>query len=118
MKNPINRVQLTGNIGKEPELMTTNTGAKYVRLSLATNEFYTNRTGEKVNETNWHNVIAWGQLAERIAVSMHKGDEITVEGSLRSRSYDDKEGKRRYVTEVLIFECTSVKQEIAAAATE
>lgn len=107
MEFPINRVQLTGHLGKDPELLTTSNGKKYVRMSLATNESYTNISGERMNETHWHNLIAWGALAERIAASMHKGDAVQVEGSLRHSTYEGKDGQRRYATQVLIQECKS-----------
>jgi single-strand DNA-binding protein len=105
MEFPINRVQLTGNLGKDPELMTTPKGKKYVRLSLATNESYTNYAGDRVQDTQWHNLIAWGALAERIAASMHKGDAVQVEGSLRHSAYDGKDGQRRFYTQVQLLEC-------------
>lgn len=105
MQTPVNRVQLRGHLGKDPELMTTGTGKKYIRMSLATNETYTGRNGDPVSETNWHNLVAWGALAERIAASVHKGQELIIEGALKTRSWEDKEGKRRYATEVLLAEC-------------
>ncbi len=116
MTNVINRVYLTGNIGKDPELVTTANGTKMVRFSVATNETYTNKMGEKVTETNWHNLIAWGALAERIAASMNKGMEVTIEGSLKSRSWEDKEGKRRYGTDVQLVDCQRVVREPREAA--
>jgi len=118
MEHPINRVLLTGHIGREIELKTVTGGGKLVSFSIATNESYTSRTGERVTDTNWHNVVAWGGLAERIAATMNKGMEVTVEGSLRSRSYEDKEGKRRYVTDVLLVDCQRVLREQPARAEE
>lgn len=112
---PINRVQLTGHLGRDPELQTTNNGNRYLRLSLATNESYTNRAGETVTETNWHNLVAWGALAERIAASTHKGMEVTIEGALKSRSYEDKNGLRRYVTEINLNDLQRINREVLAA---
>lgn len=117
MNTPINRVQLTGHLGKDPELQSTSNGNKYVRLSLATNEPYTNRAGERVTETHWHNLVAWGGLAERIAGTMNKGLEVTVEGNLRSRSWEDKDGNRRYTTEVVLNDCQRVTRDVAVAQT-
>lgn len=117
MSNVINRVFLTGHLGKDPELVTTANGNKMVRFSIATNEGYTNKVGEKVSETNWHNLVAWGALAERIASSMNKGMEVTIEGSLKTRSWDDKEGKRRFSTDVQLIDCQRVVREPREAVT-
>ncbi len=99
-----NKVQLIGNVGQEPTITTLENGKKVVRLSLATNENYKNGNGEKQTDTNWHNIVAWGKTADIIEKYVNKGKEIAVEGKLTSRSYEDKEGVKRYVTEVVVSE--------------
>ncbi|HEY6977175.1 MAG TPA: single-stranded DNA-binding protein [Chitinophagaceae bacterium] len=95
-----NKVQLIGNLGNAPEVKTLDGGNKLARLSLATNETYKNSKGEKVTETQWHNVIAWGKTAEIVEKYFTKGIEVLVEGKLINRNYTDKEGVKRYITEV------------------
>ncbi|MBS7787607.1 single-stranded DNA-binding protein [Flavobacterium sp. CYK-55] len=97
-----NRVQLIGNIGNDPEIMTLDSGKKRARITLATNESYKNDKGEKITETQWHNLIAWGKPAELIEKYTSKGTQIAVEGKLTHRSYDDKNGEKKYVTEVVL----------------
>ncbi len=99
-----NKVQLIGNVGQEPTITTLDSGKKVARLSLATNENYKNGKGEKQTDTNWHTAIAWGKTADIIEKYVTKGKEIAIEGKLSSRSYEDKEGTKRYVTEVVISE--------------
>ncbi len=99
-----NKVQLIGNVGQEPTITTLENGKKLVRLSLATNESYKKSNGEKQTDTNWHNIVAWGKTADIIEKYVSKGKEIAIEGKLTSRSYEDKEGVKRYVTEVVISE--------------
>ncbi len=99
-----NKVQLIGNVGQEPTITTLDSGKKVARLSLATNENYKNGKGEKQTDTNWHTVIAWGKTADIIEKYVTKGKEIALEGKLTTRSYDDKEGNKRYVTEVVANE--------------
>jgi len=99
-----NKVQLIGNVGQEPTITNLDSGKKVVRLSLATNENYKNSNGEKQTDTNWHNIVAWGKNAEIIEKYVTKGKEIAVEGKLMTRSYEDKDGVKRYVTEVVISE--------------
>jgi single-strand DNA-binding protein len=95
-----NKVQLIGNLGNAPEVRNTESGKKLVRFSVATNEVYNNSRGEKVKETQWHNVIAWGKLAEIAEKYLQKGSEIAVEGRLITRNYNDKEGNKKYITEI------------------
>ena len=102
MKTMRNFVQLIDNIGADPEIRTYGEN-KLARLSLATNEQYVNDRGERVNETQWHNLIAWGKNAEFVEKFVHKGQGLVINGKLQQRSYD-KGGERRYVTEVLINE--------------
>lgn len=99
-----NKVQLIGNVGQEPTITNLESGKKVVRFSLATNEHYKDAKGEKQTDTNWHNVVAWGKTAEIIEKYVTKGKEIAIEGKLTARSYDDNEGIKRYVTEVLVGE--------------
>lgn len=97
-----NRVQLIGNIGNDPEILTLDSGKKRARITLATNETYKNDKGEKITETQWHNLIAWGKPAEIIEKYTSKGTQIAVEGKLTHRSYDDKNGDKKFVTEVVL----------------
>ena len=99
-----NKVQLIGNLGKAPDVRTTESGKKWARFSLATNESYRNAKGEKVTETQWHNLVAWGKVAEIVEKYLEKGKEVAIEGKLVSRSYNDKEGNKKYTTEVLVSE--------------
>lgn len=97
-----NKVQLIGRLGADVELKTVTGGKAMAKFSLATNESYKNARGEKVDETYWHNLVAFGKTAEIIHKYTKKGSEIGIEGKLVSRSYDDKEGQKRYVTEVQV----------------
>jgi len=99
-----NKVQLIGNIGSAPEIITLESGKKLAKFSLATNESYKNAQGEKVTETQWHNLVAWNNTAEIVEKYLEKGKEIAIEGKLTSRSYDDKDGNKRYVTEIIVNE--------------
>lgn len=99
-----NKVQLIGNLGKAPDIKTTDTGKKLARFSVATNEMYTNALGEKVKETQWHTVVAWGKLAEVAEKYLNKGSEIALEGKLVTKDYTDKDGNKRSSTEVQINE--------------
>lgn len=100
MNNMRNKVTLIGHLGNTPELKTFEGNKKMVRVSLATNETYKNKKGERVSDTTWHNVIAWGQLAELLSRYTQKGSEIAIEGKLVNRSYTDKEGVKRYTTDI------------------
>ncbi len=95
-----NKVQLIGNLGNAPEVKILEGGKKLARLSLATNETYKNAKGERITETQWHNIIAWDKTAEIIEKYFTKGLEVMVEGKLINRNYTDKEGIKRYTTEV------------------
>ena len=99
-----NKVQLIGHVGQEPEIKTIESGKKVAKFSLATNENYTNSKGEKVEQTEWHRLTAWGKTAEIIEKYVTKGKEIAIEGKLTHRSYDDKNGEKRYVTDVVVNE--------------
>lgn len=95
-----NKVQLIGHVGANPEIKTLDGGKKLARISIATNETYTNANGEKVTETQWHNVIAWGKTAEIAEKLFGKGMEVLIDGKLINRSYTDKDGNKKYITEV------------------
>jgi len=97
-----NRVQLIGHVGQEPEVKTFDGGKKVANITIATNDYYTNDKGEKVENTEWHKVVAWGKTAEIIEKYVTKGKEIAIDGKLAHRSYDDKDGTKRYVTEVVV----------------
>jgi len=99
-----NKVQLIGNTGNDPEIINLESGKKLAKLTIATNESYKNDKGEKVTDTQWHNVVAWGKTAEIIEKYVTKGKEVAVEGKLTHRSYEDKNGEKRYITEVLAAE--------------
>ncbi len=103
MKNLRNKVQLIGNVGMDPEVKDVN-GNKLAKFALATNESYTNKQGERVQETQWHNLVAWGKTAEIVERFVTKGKEIAVEGKLNTRSFEDAEGEKRYITEIVMQE--------------
>ena len=99
-----NKVQLIGNLGNAPEIKTTSGDKKMARFSIATDEIYRNAKGEKVKETTWHNLVAWGKIAGIVEKYLNKGSEIAIEGKLISRSYTDKDGIKKYITEVQVNE--------------
>lgn len=111
-----NKVQLIGNLGNAPEVKTTESGKKLARFSVATNESYRNAKGEKVTETTWHNLVAWGKVADIAEKYLNKGSEIAIEGKLINRSYTDKDGNKKYITEVQVNELLMLgsKAEISA----
>lgn len=95
-----NKVQLIGNLGNAPEIKTTDGGKKLARFSMATSESYRNAKGEKVTETQWHTVVAWGKVADIAEKFLNKGAEVAIEGKLVNRSYNDKQGNKKFITEV------------------
>lgn len=99
-----NKVQLIGNLGMDPEVTVLESGKKLAKMSVATHETYRNAAGDRIRETNWHNIIAWGKRAELVEKYLKKGSEIALEGKLMTRSYNDKEGKKRYITEIVLSE--------------
>ena len=106
-----NSVQLIGNLGKDIEIKSFDNGSKLAKFSLATNEYYKNNKGEKVKETQWHNVVAWGKTAELMEKLLSKGSEIAVRGKLTHRSFDDKEGVTRYISEIVAQEFVKITKE-------
>ena len=99
-----NKVQLIGNLGNDPEIINLESGKMLAKFSIATNESYKNAKGEKITDTQWHNVVAWGKTAEIVEKYITKGKEIAIEGKLTNRSWEDKEGNKRYTTEVVCSE--------------
>ncbi len=99
-----NKVQLIGTLGAAPEVKDTESGKKLARFSIATNEIYRNAKGEKVKETTWHNLIAWGKVADIVEKYLNKGSEVAIEGKLIGRSYNDTNGVKKYITEVEVSE--------------
>ena len=104
MNNLRNKVNLIGNLGNNPEVKVFESGKKMVRLSLATSENYKNIKGEKVEETQWHNLVAWGKTADIAEKYLQKGSELAIEGKLSYRSYEDKNGEKKYITEIIVNE--------------
>ena len=104
MNNLRNNVRLIGNLGMNPEVKEIKAGRKVAKFSIATSEIHKGEDGNKVTETQWHNLVAWGRQAEIAEKYLTKGKEIVIEGKLSSRSYTDKEGVKRYVTEIIVSE--------------
>lgn len=96
----INKVILIGNVGRDVELRHTPGGAAVARFSLATNEVWKDKNGQRQEHTEWHNIVAWGKLAEFCGTYVSKGRQLYVEGTLRTRTYDDEKGNRRFFTDV------------------
>ena len=99
-----NRVQLIGRVGQDPEVKNLDGGKKVTTITIATNDVYYKDNGDKVEQTEWHRVTAWGKTAEIIEKYVTKGKEIAIEGKLTHRSYDDKNGEKRYVTDIVVNE--------------
>jgi single-strand DNA-binding protein len=99
-----NKVQLIGYPGAEPDVRITDNGKKRVRFNMVTTESYRNANGEKVTESQWHHLVAWGKVAELIEKHLVKGREIAIEGRLVTRSYNDKDGNKKHITEIHVNE--------------
>jgi len=99
-----NKVQLIGYVGKQPDVRNTEGGKKWARFSVATSEVYRNAKGEKITDTQWHTLVAWGKLAALAEKYINKGTEVAVGGKLVKRSYADKEGNKKYITEIQVNE--------------
>ena len=97
----VNKVILVGNLGKDPEVRYTQTGSAVANFSIATSEQWNDRDGKKQERTEWHNIVVWGKQAEHCGQYLSKGRQVYVEGSIRTRSYDDKSGNKRYITEIV-----------------
>ncbi|OQA01760.1 MAG: Single-stranded DNA-binding protein [Bacteroidetes bacterium ADurb.Bin408] len=97
----VNRVILIGNLGRDPEIRQLESGTKVATFSLATTESYKNKEGNKIDQTEWHNIVLWRGLAEVAEKHLKKGNTIYIEGKIRTRSWDDKDGNKRYTTEIV-----------------
>jgi single-strand DNA-binding protein len=102
MSSLSNRVTLIGNLGQDPETKTTETVKKLTHFTLATKEGYKNAEGQRVNETTWHNIVAWNGLADVAGKFLKKGKEVAVEGRIVYRTYEDKKGITKYITEIVL----------------
>ncbi len=96
----INKVILVGNLGKDPETFTFENGVKKVSFSLATTESYKDKEGNKIDQTEWHNVVLWRGLADVAEKYLSKGSQVYIEGKIKTRAWDDKDGNKRYTTEI------------------
>ena len=104
-----NRVQLVGNLGNDPEVKTFDGDKTLAKFSMATSDTYKREDGEKVTDTQWHNIITWGGTAKIVEKLLTKGSRVAIEGKLTSRSWEDKEGNKRYITEVVANEILLLK---------
>jgi single-strand DNA-binding protein len=100
MAEGVNKAILVGNLGKDPELSFTQSGVARSRFSLATTESYNNNAGERQERVEWHNIVVWGKQAEIVSKFLQKGRQVYLEGRIQNRSYDDKDGNKRYITEI------------------
>ena len=99
-----NKVQLIGNLGNDPEIVNLESGKTLAKFSIATNESYKNAKGEKVTDTQWHTIVAWGKTAQIVEKFVTKGKEVAVTGKLTNRAWQDKDGVKRYTTEIICSE--------------
>ncbi len=97
----VNRVTLIGNLGKDVDLRYTPSGAAVANFSMATTERFKDKAGDRQEKVEWHNVVVWGSLAEICGKYLHKGKQIYLEGKIQTRSYDDKDGAKKYITEIV-----------------
>ncbi len=109
-----NSVQLLGHLGKDLEVFKFENGNTVAKGTLATNDYYYNNKGEKIEDTQWHNIVVWGKLAQNMSEILKKGNELAVKGKLTHRSYEDKTGVKRYLTEVVVTEFVKVTRKEAA----
>lgn len=107
-----NSVRLIGNLGMDPDVKTFDNNRKLARLSIATNDNYKNDKGEKVTETQWHHLVLWGAQATLAETFLRKGDSVIIEGKLATRNYNDKDGVKRYVTEIVVNEFVKMGNKI------
>ena len=113
-----NKVQLIGNLGKDPEVKELDGGRKVAKFSLATTESYKNDAGEKISETSWHNIVAWNGLASIAEKYLAKGREVAVEGRITYRNYEDKDGQKKYFTEIILSQIHLLKNSSASVLDE
>jgi single-strand DNA-binding protein len=102
MQNVTNKVLLTGHLGQEPTIKQFESGSKMATFTLATDEGYVNATGKKIENTQWHRLVAWGDIVKEIESSLHKGSKVSIEGKISNRSYQAKDGTTRYTTEIMV----------------
>ena len=114
MKNLKNRVQLIGNIGKDPQVKSFESGKTMASFSLATTDNYLDQNGKRVSDTQWHQVVAWGKTANFVENYLEKGNRVAVDGKLVHRSYNDKDGVTKYITEVVVNEILMLTNKTAA----
>ena len=105
-----NSVQLVDNLGRDVEFKNFDSGSSRASSTLATKDFYKNNKGEKMQDTQWHNVVAWGRVAENMNSLLAKGSEVMIKGKLTSRSYDNKEGEKKYITEIVVNEFMTLQK--------
>jgi len=110
----MNKTILKGNLGNDPDVKIFESGQKVCKFSLATSESYPDKKGEKIIDTEWHNIVFWGKIVDVIEKFVHKGDQLLVEGKNKTRSYEDKNGSTHYITEVIchIFEFCGSKERV------
>lgn len=101
MANGINKVILIGNLGKDPDIQTFDSGVKKASFPIATSEEYKDKDGNKVQQTEWHNIILWRGMAEVAEKYLNKGNQVYIEGKIKTRSWEDKDGNKRYITEIV-----------------
>ncbi|HRI33211.1 MAG: single-stranded DNA-binding protein [Saprospiraceae bacterium] len=106
-----NSVQLIGNLGKDPEMTTLEKGKKITRATIATNESYKSSNGDKVTETQWHNLVAWDAKAEFMEKYLKKGNEVIIKGRISNRSYEDKSGVTKYISEIIVSEIVKLTKD-------
>lgn len=110
MNNLRNRVQLIGNLGDDPKIVNLEKGNKLAKFSLATNDTYINKSGEKITNTEWHNIIAWGKTAEIVENYLEKGKEVLIDGKLTYNQYETEEGEKKYFTQIKVNELLMLKK--------
>jgi len=113
MRSLSNTVNLIGNLGMDPEVKSMSSGSKMARFSLATSDTYKNQKGEKVTDTQWHNIVIWGNLAEVVEKYLKKGNQIAVEGRLVNRIWEDKDGNKKHNTEIVVNDLLMLKTNAA-----
>lgn len=105
-----NFVQLVGNLGRKPEVKHLDSGKIVARFSVATSDFYLNKMGEKIQDTQWHNIVAWGKNASLAETDLDKGNEVLIKGKIAYKTYDDKNGIRRTISEIVAEEIELVRK--------
>ena len=103
-RGSVNKAIVLGNLGQDPDVRSTSSGQMVANFSLATNRSWTDRNGQRQEQTEWHKIVAWAKLAEIIEQYLKKGDQVYIEGRLQTRSWEDKSGEKRYTTEIVAQE--------------